>query len=58
MILLQMKFLATTFTRKAANELHSRILSWGDQIKNYLLENIVEDDPIKELELMNFIEKR
>ncbi len=52
------EILATTFTRKAANELHSRILSWGDQIKNHLLENIVEDDPIKEMELINFIEKK
>lgn len=52
------EILATTFTKKAANELHSRILSWGDQIKKHLLENIVEDDPIKEMELMNFIEKK
>ncbi len=52
------EILATTFTRKAANELHSRILSWGDQIKKHLLENIVEDDPIKEMELINFIEKK
>ena len=52
------EILATTFTRKAANELHSRILSWGDQIKNYLLDNIVEDDPVKEMELMDFIEKK
>lgn len=29
--------LATTFTKKAAKELHSRILNWGDKIKNYLL---------------------
>ena len=30
--------IATTFTRKAANELYSRILSWGDEIKKYLIE--------------------
>lgn len=29
--------IATTFTKKAAKELHSRILNWGDKIKNYLL---------------------
>lgn len=30
------EILATTFTKKAANELMSRILSWGDQIKSHL----------------------
>ncbi|MCL2116127.1 MAG: DEAD/DEAH box helicase [Methanobrevibacter sp.] len=29
--------IATTFTKKAAKELHSRILDWGDKIKNYFL---------------------
>ncbi len=28
--------IATTFTRKAADELYSRVLSWGDKIKKYL----------------------
>lgn len=30
---------ATTFTRKAAEELYSRILGWGDEIKIHLIEN-------------------
>lgn len=35
--------LATTFTRKAADELYSRILSWGDQIKKHIMEDIDVD---------------
>ncbi|MDR2967167.1 MAG: DEAD/DEAH box helicase [Methanobacteriaceae archaeon] len=31
--------MATTFTKKAAKELHSRILEWGDVIKKHLLKN-------------------
>ena len=34
------EILATTFTRKAADELYSRILGWGDQIKNHLIDNV------------------
>ena len=33
---------ATTFTRKAAEELYSRILGWGDEIKNFIIDE--EDD--------------
>lgn len=36
------EIIATTFTRKAAEELYSRILGWGDQIKNHIIEE--EDD--------------
>ena len=38
------EILATTFTRKAADELYSRILGWGDEIKNHLLDNIGEEN--------------
>ena len=38
------EILATTFTRKAAEELYSRILGWGDEIKNYLLDNIDDEN--------------
>lgn len=38
------EILATTFTRKAAEELYSRILGWGDEIKNYLTSALDEDD--------------
>jgi len=31
--------LVTTFTRKAATELRSRILGWGDQLRNILMQN-------------------
>ena len=38
------EIIATTFTRKAADELYSRILGWGDEIKNHLLDNIDDAD--------------
>lgn len=31
--------MVTTFTRKAASELRSRILGWGDQLRNYMVNN-------------------
>ena len=37
------EILATTFTKKAADELYSRILGWGDEIKNYLIDNIDDE---------------
>lgn len=38
------EIISTTFTRKAADEIYSRILSWGDEIKKYILENTATDD--------------
>ncbi|MBQ2666020.1 DEAD/DEAH box helicase [Methanobrevibacter sp.] len=38
------EILATTFTKKAAEELHSRILGWGDEIKTHLIDNIDEEN--------------
>ena len=36
------EILATTFTKKAADEMYSRILGWGDEIKNHLLDELSE----------------
>ena len=52
------EIISTTFTRKAADELYSRILNWGDQIKNILLENgadIVVDKIDKVFEYIDII---
>ncbi len=38
------EILATTFTKKAAAELSSRILGWGDEIKNHLTSGLDESD--------------
>ena len=38
------QIIATTFTRKAGEELYSRILGWGDEIKNHLLDNLDDGD--------------
>ena len=53
------EILATTFTRKAAEELYSRILGWGDEIKNHLTDKLDEDDfediaKIVEIEKIDF----
>ena len=37
------KILATTFTKKAADELYSRILGWGDEIKRHLEDKYCDD---------------
>ena len=57
------EIMATTFTRKAARELLSRILSWGDKIKSKLIANymdkmfngeISDDTIIKEINRIDF----
>ena len=57
------EIMATTFTRKAARELLSRILSWGDKIKSKLIANymdkmfsgeITDDSIIKEINRIDF----
>jgi len=46
--------LATTFTRKAATELRSRILSWGDEIRQVLLEDAEYEDLHVDLRGLDF----
>ncbi|WP_458405465.1 UvrD-helicase domain-containing protein [Methanobrevibacter sp.] len=46
--------LATTFTRKAAEELYSRILGWGDEIKNHLLDNVDDFESIPKIDRIDF----
>ena len=48
------EILATTFTRKAAEELYSRILGWGDEIKNYLLDNVDDFESIAVIDRIDF----
>ena len=52
------EIIATTFTRKAADELYSRILGWGDKIKNFLIDQLgdtFEDaEKIVEIERIDF----
>lgn len=48
------EILATTFTRKAANELNSRILSWGDEIKKHLYKSITDERKLKQLNRIDF----
>lgn len=38
--------LATTFTRKAANELRSRVLSWGNLVKSAIIEENSENEEL------------
>ena len=57
------EILATTFTRKAASELLSRILSWGDKIRSKIIANymdkmfsgeITDDSIIREIQRIDF----
>ncbi|MBZ9570906.1 DEAD/DEAH box helicase [Methanobrevibacter sp. TMH8] len=48
------EILATTFTRKAANELNSRILSWGDEIKKHLYKTLTDKKKINQLNRIDF----
>lgn len=50
------EILATTFTKKAADELYSRILGWGDEIKNHLINSIGDEnfDDILKIDRIDF----
>ena len=48
------EILATTFTKKAAEELYSRILGWGDEIRNHLLEDVDDFDEIGKIMRIDF----
>ncbi len=45
---------ATTFTRKAAEELYSRILGWGDEIKNHIFDSTDDFDLIGDVNRIDF----
>ncbi len=48
------EILATTFTRKAAEELYSRILGWGDEIKNHIFDTTDDFDLIGNINHIDF----
>ena len=48
------RILATTFTRKAADELYSRILGWGDTIKNHILDTTDDFNTITKIIKIDF----
>ncbi len=45
---------ATTFTKKAAEELYSRILGWGDEIRNEIVDNVDDFDLIAKIMRIDF----
>ena len=45
---------ATTFTRKAAEELYSRILGWGDEIKNHIIEDTDDFEIYEKISRIDF----
>lgn len=45
---------ATTFTKKAAEELYSRILGWGDEIKNHILDETDDFETISKIIRIDF----
>ena len=48
------EILATTFTRKAAEELYSRILGWGDLIKNHIADTTDDFSIIEKIIRIDF----
>lgn len=46
--------LATTFTKKAAEELYSRILGWGDEIKNYIIDKSDDFEIFEKISRIDF----
>lgn len=47
--------LVTTFTNKAAAELRSRLLGWGDQIKSFINENYPDEYDLNDINLNEII---
>lgn len=48
------EILATTFTKKAAEELYSRILGWGDEIKNHIIDRFDDFEIFERMARIDF----